>query len=361
MVMNELLATFKESDQFTLPYSFYRSADVLEEEQRKIFGREWQFVAHENQLKQNGAFLTCEVAGEPIIVVRGEDGKLRAFYNVCPHRATQLETQEEGKRKILQCSYHGWTFRLDGQLHQAPNFKQASESLCEGDACLRSVRVETEASLIFVNLDENAKPLNEKNRQFFEDLKQFSFLGKLQKHSWEKRVIKSNWKAYVDNYLECDHCPIAHPVFASTFDMKNYAFIDKETCIIQTASVKPAAKLGEVNLEEVEVQEGRYYWLWPNMIFSVSPGPGNIALTVLQPVDENTTIANYTYYFVNNEPTPEQQENIKFVEQLRREDIRLVEKAQIGFRSKAFVHGRYSPTEHALRRFHRMIAEALDA
>ncbi|KIL34447.1 (2Fe-2S)-binding protein [Cohnella kolymensis] len=356
-----MLQTFKESDQFTLPYAFYRNADVLVEENRKVFARAWQFVGHVSQLQQAGQFITCEVAGEPIIVVRGDDGELRAFYNVCPHRATQLESQEDGKKKILQCTYHGWTFKLNGQLHQAPNFKQSPESFCEGDTCLRGIRVETEASLVFVNLDENAQSLKEANGEFFDDLSQFAFLSRLQKYSSEKRTIKANWKAYIDNYLECDHCAIAHPVFASTFDLKNYLFIDKQNCIIQTASVKPSAKLGDVPLDEVEVQKGRYYWLWPNMIFSVSPGPGNIALTVLTPLDENTTIANYFYYFVNQEPTPEQQENINFVEQLRREDIKLVEKAQIGFRSQAFERGRYSPTEHALRRFHRMIQGALEA
>ncbi|RNB81188.1 aromatic ring-hydroxylating dioxygenase subunit alpha [Brevibacillus fluminis] len=358
MSLQELLAQYT-NETYTLPYPFYRDAVVLQEERLKIFSKEWQFVGHVNQVKNPGEFLTCEMAGEPIIVVRGDDDQLRAFYNVCPHRATQLEPQEQGRRKILQCSYHGWTFKLDGRLHQAPNFKDHMDSLCEEDTCLRSIQVETVASLVFVNLDNKAQSLQEAHGDFFEDLTRFSFLDRLKKHSSEKRLIKANWKAYIDNYLECDHCPIAHPAFASTFDMKSYTFVDKQSCIIQQADIKPTAKMGDVELQGVEVKEGRYYWLWPNMIFSISPGSGNIAVTVLTAVDENTTIANYTNYFVDQEPSPEQTENIKFVNQLRLEDIKLVEKAQIGFRSSAFPYGRYSPTEHALRRFHQMIKRAL--
>ena len=156
----------------TIPYYLYTDPNVLRVEQEKIFAKSWQFVGHISQLANQGDYFTCEVAGEPIIVVRGKDEEIRAFYNVCPHRATKLEKKEEGNRKVLQCGYHGWTFNLDGSLHKAPNFKDVPD-FCSGSACLRSVRVETEASLIFVNLDESAKPLAESYGDFFEDLNRF--------------------------------------------------------------------------------------------------------------------------------------------------------------------------------------------
>src|SRR4051794_4455354 len=90
----------------TLPYRLYTDPQVLTEEKEKIFARTWQFVGHESQLQNPGDYLTCEVAEEPIVVVRGNDGVLRAFYNVCPHRATKLERGEQGNKKILQCGYH---------------------------------------------------------------------------------------------------------------------------------------------------------------------------------------------------------------------------------------------------------------
>lgn len=360
MSVKEWLEKYKMGESHTLPYRFFSDAGVLQAEREKIFQRDWQFVGHTSQVQNPGEFFTCVVGGEPIIVVRGEDQVLRAFYNICPHRATQLETQERGKRKILQCMYHGWTFKLDGKLNQAPNFRHQEGTLCEMDTCLRSVRLETEFSLIFINLDDNAAPLKEKYKDFLEDFQQFSFISNLKLHNQYTRMIKANWKAYVDNYLECDHCPIAHPGFVDALDLKTYEIINKEACTIQGAPIKQTAQFGEVKLNEMEVQEGRYYWLWPNQIFSITPGPGNLATTVLMPIDEHTTMAVFAYYFVNSEPTPEQQEMIKFVEQVRKEDIELVERAQVGFRSQAFKRGYYSPTEHALRHFHVMVHEALD-
>src|SRR5699024_1984802 len=200
----------------------------------------------------------------PIIVVRGNDDKIRAFYNVCPHRATKVEQNESGKKKILQCGYHGWTFKLDGSLNRAPNFSQ--DSSCLDGACLRSVNVDVKESLVFVNLDDDAKPLSESYGDFFDKLSAFPFLGELKRTNVKTRVLKANWKAFVDNYLECDHCHVAHPSFVDALDMKEYQITTCENYSVQSSTVKPDKAYGTVELDSAENQGGTFYWLFPNLM-----------------------------------------------------------------------------------------------
>ncbi|TCP21276.1 phenylpropionate dioxygenase-like ring-hydroxylating dioxygenase large terminal subunit [Scopulibacillus darangshiensis] len=345
----------------TIPYRFYTDSGVLQEEQEKIFSQSWQYVAHESQVAYPGDFITCEVAGEPIIVIRGDDGKLRAFYNVCPHRGTQIEKKEAGSKKILQCSYHGWTFKLNGNLNKAPNFKGV-EGFCANDFCLHAVRVETEATLVFVNLDPGAPSLASAYHDFFDDFKRFTFLDQLKKSHVRTRTIKSNWKAFIDNFLECDHCPIAHPGFAATLDLSKYHIVNGESCNIQGSSIKDKKGSGTIDLDlkSAEVQEGRFYWLWPNFMVTVYPGPGNISTIQMVPVDHETTLGIYTFYLIGDEPTKEQKILMDFAEQVRIEDVELVEMEQVGFKSRAFEHGIVSPTEHGVYHFHQMLRQALN-
>ncbi|MFC7392132.1 aromatic ring-hydroxylating oxygenase subunit alpha [Scopulibacillus cellulosilyticus] len=345
----------------TIPYRLYTDPTVLEAEKEKIFSKTWQYVCHESQIANPGDFFTCDIAGEPIILVRGNDGELRGFYNVCPHRGTQIEQEEAGCKKILQCPYHGWTFKLDGSLNKAPNFKNAP-GFNPDEMGLRPVRVESEASLIFVNLDENAAGLANIYKDFFNDIEQFSFLPQLKKSYVKTRTIKCNWKAFIDNYLECDHCPIAHPGFAATLDLNKYHIINGNNCNIQGTAIKDKQQRGalELDLQNADVQEGRFYWLWPNIMAAIYPGPGNLSMIQMIPIDHETTLGIYTVYLIGDKPTKEQQILIDFAEQVRVEDVALVEAEQIGFRSKAFERGIISPTEHGVHYFHELVRRELN-
>jgi phenylpropionate dioxygenase-like ring-hydroxylating dioxygenase large terminal subunit len=359
MSVQEVKVSSKLSEAATLPYRLYVDPKILEKENDMVFSRTWQYVGHVSQVKKPGDFFTCEVAGEPIIVIRGQDEELRAFYNVCPHRATKVEKNEQGNKKILQCSYHGWTFNLNGDLHKAPNFQDA-ENFCSQDVCLNPVRLETQETLIFINLDENALPLISVYGSFLEDLRRFEFLGELKKVRVNNLIIKANWKAVIDNYLECDHCPIAHPGFVNTLDMSQYKIVTCENFSYQGSSIKPNRNFGTVDLNKAEVQGGRFYWLWPNLMLSVYPGSGNMTTSQIVPIDHETTLAIYTYYFKDENLTAEHEELMKFVDQVRNEDVELVEVAQVGFRSRAFRQGRFSPTEQGMHQFHLLLQDALE-
>ncbi len=354
-VQNATNRTFER----TLTYDKYTDPKVLEKEMDLVFSRSWQLVGHVSQVEKAGDFFTAEVAGEPIIVNRGKDEVVRAFYNVCPHRATKLEKNAAGNKKILQCAYHGWTFKLDGQLNKAPNFRGEDEA-CVKDACLRSVRMEILESLIFVNLDDNAKPLSESYGDFFERLSKNSFLSELKRTGQKTRTFKANWKAFMDNYLECDHCHVAHPSFVAALDMNDYQIITCENYSMQGTIVKPDKKYGTVDLNDAEMQGGQFYWLWPNLMLTIYPGPGNMATIQIIPIDHETSMAVYTYYFRDENLSQAEKDLMTFAEQVRSEDIGLVELEQIGFRSRAFSKGRYSSSEKAIVQFHEMVLEALN-
>lgn len=330
----------------TIPYEQYISPQVFNKEREKIFSKNWILVGHTSQVKNAGDFFTFEVAGEPIIVTHCTDGELHAFYNICPHRGAKVERSEQGNKKILQCSYHGWTFKLDGHVHRAPNFK--TNELGK-HSCMKSIRLEVHHSLIFVNLDSDAPSFPVAYQSFLEEMQRYSFLESLKLVRETRRIVKANWKAVIDNFLECDHCPIAHPGFAKTFDLSNYNIIIDNKFSYQCSTVS----------EDTEGASARFYWIWPNMMLNVYPGAGNVNTIQVVPIDAETSLGIYRDYSVDAELTKEKEELFTFVDQVREEDFDLVEVLQSGFRSKAFENGIYSPTEHAMEHFHQMIEEAL--
>src|SRR5207247_1112107 len=143
----------------TLPASYYNDASVLAAENRNIFGRTWQLVGRAEQVREPGQFFTAVVADEPLLIVRGSDGELRALSNVCRHRAGPV-AKGEGKRPVLQCGYHGWTYGLDGSLLKTPEMS-GIECFNRNDFSLPRFRVEIWNELVFVNLDSAAQSLGD--------------------------------------------------------------------------------------------------------------------------------------------------------------------------------------------------------
>ncbi|WP_416825246.1 aromatic ring-hydroxylating oxygenase subunit alpha [Ectobacillus polymachus] len=336
-----------EKVEYTLPYHQYVDPKVLEEERKNIFYKNWIMVGHTSQVEKVGDFFTFDLAGEPIIVTRGENEELHASYNICPHRGAIVERAEYGNKKVFQCIYHGWTFHLDGTVNKTPNFK---ENELQDHKCMTSIRLEVYQGMIFVNLDPDAPDLQTMYRTFLDQIDEYTFLPSLKLVRENRRVIHANWKSVIDNYLECDHCRIAHPAFTKTFDLENYSIIPYDNFSYQCT----------VGSNGEEESGARFYWIWPNTMISIYPGSENISTTQIIPVDEKSTLAIYRYYFVNENLTKEDEALIKFVDQVREEDFEIVELLQSGLHSQAFGKGIYSPTEHALHHFHQLWKQAME-
>src|SRR6266404_7329796 len=148
---------------WTLPARFYFDPEVFHRERESIFCRTWQVVGHSDQLANPGDYITTEIAGEPLLLVRNANRELRGFYNVCRHRAGPPATGC-GSRKVFRCGYHGWTYGLDGRLLNAPEF-EGVEDFRASDFGLVPVRAEEWGAWVFVNLDKNAEPLHPSLRE----------------------------------------------------------------------------------------------------------------------------------------------------------------------------------------------------
>ena len=204
---------------WTLPSNLYTEATAFAVEKGKIFARSWQVVGHRDQVANAGDYFTTELAGEPLLIVRGTEGKLRGFYNVCRHRAGP-PAEGCGSRKLFRCGYHGWTYDLEGALISATEI-EGVEGFRPEDFALVPVRVEEWFNFIFVNLDLAAQPLRESLGDLPRQAEKFPFAGmKL----FERRTYEMvcNWKTYVDNYLEGYHLPSVHPGLNRELDYNAY-------------------------------------------------------------------------------------------------------------------------------------------
>src|SRR5271170_8502500 len=143
----------------TLPSNYYVNPELLTIEKHKIFWRTWQIVGRSEQVRNSGDYITTDLLGEPLLVVRGSEGVLRGFYNVCRHRAGP-PAEGCGSRKVFRCGYHGWTYDLDGSLISATEI-DGVEGFRAEDFALTPVRTEEWFGFIFVNLDAQARPLPE--------------------------------------------------------------------------------------------------------------------------------------------------------------------------------------------------------
>jgi choline monooxygenase len=198
----------------------YLDPEVLQLEDERIFSRTWQFAGHVSQVPHPGTYLTANAGTQPVLVVRDDEGELRAFRNVCRHRGSRLLSGSGECKKAIRCRYHGWTYRMDGELIGVPEGRQIP-GLDKSALGLFPARVEILSGLVFVNLDIHATPLAELAAGLPERLAPYGFEN-LKPVAEKETSQPANWKIVVDNYLEGYHVPIAHPGLMRLVDYKNY-------------------------------------------------------------------------------------------------------------------------------------------
>ncbi len=360
--------TADPAHSFTLPARYYTARDIFEREKEAIFFRSWQYVGHAEELSEVGSYITASVLDQGIFVARGKDGELRAFYNVCSHRAHEL-LRGAGRARVITCPYHAWSYRLTGELRSA----RGTENVAGFDAkefCLKPVRVEQLGPLVFVNLDRDAAPLASQAGGLLAEIRHyapdFDKLTKAASRSWE---IDANWKVCVDNFLECYHCEPAHPAFAQLVDMSSYrstthAFHSTHV----SRSGRPDNKAFKFDPND-KSQVAAFWWLWPTTTVNVAPGDSNMAMFYLKPLSAERTLQVADYYYLDRTLTEQRKARIDYAnEVLQVEDNNLCEGVQRGLRSRGYTQGRFvvdrgrtQISEHAVHHFHTLIAAALGA
>jgi phenylpropionate dioxygenase-like ring-hydroxylating dioxygenase large terminal subunit len=338
----------------TLHAPWYTEPEIYEHEQRAIFGRSWQYAGAADMVSQPGQFITGWAGRLPYLVARGEGGTLRAFVNVCPHRGTHLVPERCGQRNAIQCSYHAWTFGLDGTLLAAPGAKEEPD-FRPAELGLMPMLVSTWGPWVFINPDCEADSLE----STLTDLPGLTAstgvrLDQLKAGRQRLYTIAANWKVVVENYLECYHCPTAHPSFCDMIDVRGYTVREYELFSIQTAPAKESRASGDA------VREGFYAFLWPNFTINLYPGAGNVSVNLFRPLDEHNTLALFEYYFPPGISDTEAETFVAFVDQVQREDTALCEAVQVGLRSGGFQQGRLMKSrERALHHFQKLVAGTL--
>jgi phenylpropionate dioxygenase-like ring-hydroxylating dioxygenase large terminal subunit len=344
---------------YTLPASWYTDPSVYDREKGTIFHRCWQYVGLTESVPEHGDFLTAALGDVPIVIVRDVDGSLRGFVNVCRHRGSTLVLEERGCKKSIQCHYHAWTYGLDGSLRAAPGSK-AEPGFDASEFSLVPIAVDTWGPFIFVNPDYHAAPLSETlgdlPRQVAETGLDLNRIHLRQRAVYD---MKANWKIVVDNYLECYHCPVAHPGFSDLIDLDQYVIQEYDLFSTQTGPPTDRAKMGDAaGLYSIGdgVENGFYAFLWPNFMVNIYPGPGNVSLNLIQPLATGETRAIFEYCFVDGVADAEVADFIAFIDQVQREDIVLCESVQRGLRSGYFDQGTlFLSRERALRHFQKLV------
>ena len=342
----------------------YTDPKFLPIEQEQIFRRSWQFVCHEEKLRQPGSYLSLDVGGQSVVALRDRAGELRAFYNVCKHRGHEL-LFGEGRTKRITCPYHAWVYDLDGGLVNAPRSEHI-ENFERASICLDPVRIETFCHLVFVNLDADAAPLAEQSGRLGEEVMDYApDLGELTFAARLTYNIEANWKSVVDNFLECYHCPVAHKGFSSMIDMDTYRVETHGIYSSHMAKARAGAN-NAYNIDNATVTDHAVWFLWPNITLMRYPGRGNFMVWRFYPAGPEETYEEFDFFFETAEPTADEREALRFIDEvLQPEDIGLVESVQRGMRTPAFNSGRYmvdadgsGMSEHAVHHFHGLLLDA---
>ncbi len=342
----------------------YTDPRFLDFEREQVFHRSWQFLCHSEKLREPGSYMATVVQGQPIVAVRSTGGTLRAFYNVCKHRGHEL-LKGEGKSKLIVCPYHAWSYTTDGDL-KAARRSEHLEGFDHADFCLTQVRVEVFCHLVFINLDPEATPLAEQSGELATEIQSYApDLGSLTHAHRLTYRIKANWKAVVDNFLECYHCPVAHKDFCTLVDMSTY---NVTTHGIYSSHMAEAGKSDNAaySVEGASVQDHAVWYLWPNTALMRYPGRGNFMVWRFHPDGPDHCFEEFDFYFETAEPNDDEIEAIRFIDDvLQPEDIGLVESVQRGMQTPAFNQGRYlvdpelsGLSEHAVHHFHSLLLTA---
>jgi choline monooxygenase len=336
----------------TLPSRFYFDQAVLEAENRRVFGTTWQLAGRAEQVAEAGQFFTATLADEPLLIVRGNDGELRAMSNVCRHRAGPI-AEGEGKRPVLQCRYHGWTYALDGQLLKTPEF-DGVEGFDRAGCTLPRFRAEVWNGLVFVCLDPAAPPLADFLGELVSMLARRDYRGfrLAERKEW---LLDCNWKVYVDNYLEGYHIPIVHPGLFREIDYPSYRTETRGNFSIQIAPLKrPDRIASSASDDEVD-----YFWLFPNLMLNVYPD--NFSTNLIVPAGPNRTLTIFEWFFKDPDAVRARiADTVAFSDEIQLEDIHICEAVQRGLRSTTYESGRYSPQmENGVHHFHQLYVRAM--
>jgi choline monooxygenase len=330
-----------------LPAHWYCDPSTVALERGAVFGRAWHLLGHASRLRNAGDHVVADCGGLPVIAVRGADGVMRAFHNVCRHRAGPIAQCDGLAAKSLRCRYHGWTYTLDGQLKSAPEM-QSAEGFDVAGVRLPELAVREWQGLVFGAIDAaRAMPFDALVAGIDARIGTARDLAGYGHHRHVAYDIACNWKAYVDNYLEGYHVPHVHPALNRMLDYRSYS-----TELAQWHSLQwSPLRVPDDSADPALYGDGDalYYWLWPNTMLNILPG--RLQTNRVVPLGVDRCRVEFDFYYAldgvggedDGEARARRDADRDFSDEVQLEDLRICEDVQRGLASGSYVAGRLNP------------------
>ncbi len=357
----------RSSPVLALAPCYYTDANIFLQEKEKIFFRTWQFAGHVAQAANPGDYFTFRICDQNLFVMRGMDSHLRAFYNVCKHRAHELLT-DQGNTSRIVCPYHAWTYETDGRLQRARN-SETVPGFDPSTICLSDVRLEVFCGYIFVNLDPDAKPMSELFPGVEAEIQDFvpAIDDVKLAHAYSAEE-KGNWKIAVENYNECYHCRVVHKAFTSgVVAGESFNVVPDGYCLRHTARAAQKPAYGYDQEQDDHAQDYKSWFLW--LTFSIQIYPGNIVNTYRWWTNDVASSVIYREWWLPNGEVTEGQ--MKVIEldrtQTFAEDLSIIKSVQCGLASRGYSSGPLiidpaggTNNELSVSTLHKLVVEALE-
>jgi choline monooxygenase len=345
--LTKLLQSENTHDGYTLPAAVYQQGIFEVIDRSAVLHKSWQLVAHMSQLQKQGDYVVHEVADQPIIVVNTGEG-IKAFHNVCRHRAGPLAFKN-GHAKTLMCKYHGWNYHLDGRLKSAPEMHTTPGfNVC--DHRLPEIKADTWQGLLFVALNIDVPPIKELFEGVVENIQPID-ISAMKFYRRDEFVLDCNWKVYVENYLEGYHLPHVHPGLNRLLDYKSYQ-IQLDTW--------HSYQFSPLDQGDSFYGQGQahYYFIYPNTMLNILPN--RLQTNQVLPIKDNQTKVIFDYYYPEIAGLEELiKRDQSFSDEVQDEDIMICEAVQKGLNSNSYDSGIIcKKRESGLQHFQHLVTEA---
>ena len=349
-------------DGMSLPGWVYHDDRFLKAERRAFLRAAPQVVCHASEIALPGEWRTLEYLGESVIVIRGDDGELRAFTNVCRHRGSRLVDGSGGCAKVLTCPYHAWSFARDGRLVGVPQ-RQEYPGLVPAELGLVPVALERWRGFLFVTLEPGAPSVAEMMAPYESEVAPYRFEDLRATGQVTVRPRDLNWKTIADNYSDGLHIPIGHPgltrLFGRNYRIEAGEHVDRmEGDLVEQPSADPGERAYQRMLPQVEhlpathQRKWLYYKLFPNVAIDIYPD--QVDFMQFLPVSATKTVIREISYALpdaRREMKAARYLNWRINRRVNAEDTVLIARVQAGMASPSYVPGPLGTSEVCLRSF----------
>ena len=361
-----------------LPSSLYTDPHIHDVERQKVFERNWSCVGFGKDVPKPGDLKPITFLGQPLLIARGRDGKVRVFENVCRHRGAILVTEPMSGKPVIRCPYHSWCYALDGALVTTPHVggpgQNTHPDIKRDQLGLFEVRSHVWLDMIFVNVSRSAPEFREYAGDLIDRFKEFD--DRPVYHGGDdstfKVELKANWKLAVENFAESYHLPWVHPGLNSYSRLEDhYHMVERSFCGQGSYAYTPSfGPKGErfrefSGLSEKWRKGAEYPCFFPNILLGFQND--HLFVIHLEPVTQDTTVEHVEIYYADDAMAqPDfaamRQKNTQMWKEIFIEDIDVVERMQNGRRAPSFDGGKFSPVmDGPTHRFHAWIAEQITA